>query len=182
MLRADRNGVLTWMVSEEGATVRKGDVLARIADLSAYRVTATISDIHAAKLSRGMRARVRLDGASLVDGTIENIDPRIESGIVKFSVSLDQPAQARLRNNLRVDVHVVTAGRSDALRVERGSLGQSDVEDVFVVRGDRAVRTRVRYGLAATDTIEIVSGAVAGDTLVISNMNNYEGINQLRLE
>lgn len=182
MLRADRAGILTSVVSEEGATVRKGDVLARIADLSAYRIVATISDIHAAKLSRGMRARMRLDGAALVDGIIDSIDPRIENGIVRFYVSLDQPSHARLRNNLRVDVHVIAAQRNDVLRIARGSLGQSDVEEVFVIRGDRAVRARVRYGLAGLDTIEITSGAAEGDAIVISNMNDYEGIKQLRMK
>ena len=182
MLRADRDGILTSVVSDVGATVRKGDVLARIADLSAYRVVATISDIHAAKVSRGMRARIRLDGSDLVAGTVESIDPRIENGTVRFYVALDQPAQPRLRNNLRVDVHVVTAARSDALRVTRGALGQSDAEDVFMIRGDRAVSARVRYGLAGSDAIEIVSGAAEGDALVISNMNDYAGIKELRLD
>ncbi len=32
--RSDRNGVLTWTLTDEGATIRKGDVIARIADLS----------------------------------------------------------------------------------------------------------------------------------------------------
>ncbi len=182
MLRADRDGVLTSVVSEVGATVRKGDLLARIADLSAYRVVATISDVHAAKVSRGMRARIRLDGANLVDGTVESIDPRIENGVVRFYVALDQPAQPRLRNNLRVDVHVVTEQRNAALRITRGALGQSDVEDVFVIRGDRAVRTRVRYGLAGSDAIEIVSGIAEGDAIVISNMNDYAGIEELRID
>src|SRR5688572_8591482 len=77
MMRADGDGILTWMVSEAGATVRRGDVLARIADLSAYRVVATISDIHAARLAAGMRARVKLDDV-VIGGTIESVDPRIE--------------------------------------------------------------------------------------------------------
>ncbi|HEX8252080.1 MAG TPA: HlyD family efflux transporter periplasmic adaptor subunit, partial [Thermoanaerobaculia bacterium] len=80
MLRADRDGVLTSIVNEPGATVRRGDVLARIADLSTYRVDATISDLHAARLASGMRARVALDGAQL-NGTIESVDPRIVNGV-----------------------------------------------------------------------------------------------------
>ena len=182
MMRADGDGVLTWIIPEVGATVRRGDVLARIADLSSYRVIATISDIHAAKLSRGMPARVRLDDATLVGGTIESVDPRIENGVVRFFVTLDEPAHARLRNNLRTDVYVVTARRGDAQRVRRGALGQSNVEEVFVVRGERAVRTTVRYGLAGQDEIEIASGAGIGDQVVISNMNDYTGIKELKLD
>lgn len=36
--KADRRGVLTWVVAEAGASVHKGDVLARIADLTTFRV------------------------------------------------------------------------------------------------------------------------------------------------
>ena len=61
MTRSDQDGVLTWVLPEVGATVRKGDVLARVADLSAYRVVATISDVHASKLAAGMRTHVKLD-------------------------------------------------------------------------------------------------------------------------
>jgi HlyD family secretion protein len=86
MARSDQDGVLTWVLPEVGATVRKGDVIARVADLSAYRVVATISDVHAAKLSAGMRAHVKLDDTTIIDGTISSIDPRIESGIEKFYV------------------------------------------------------------------------------------------------
>ena len=45
--KADRGGVLTWVVAEEGAAVRKGDVVARVADLRTFRVEATVSDVHA---------------------------------------------------------------------------------------------------------------------------------------
>src|ERR1051325_926425 len=59
--KADRDGGLTWVVSEEGATVQKGAVLARIADLHSFRVEATISDIHASKLTPGMPVGVKIN-------------------------------------------------------------------------------------------------------------------------
>jgi len=182
MMRADRAGIVTWIVPEAGAMLRRGDVLARIADQSAYRVRATISDIHAAKLSAGMRARVKLDDTTSINGTIDSVDPRIVSGVVTFYVTLDEPSQPRLRNNLRADVYVVTSLRSNALRVERGALGQSDAEDVFVVRGGRAVSTKVRYGLAGEKYLEVADGVREGDEIVISNMADYTGVKELRLK
>lgn len=180
MLRADRDGILTSIVGEVGATVRRGDVLARIADLSAYRVEASISDVHAAKLSAGMRARVTLDGAVL-DGTIESVDPRIVSGVVKFFVTLDQPSHARLRNNLRVDVAVITGTRSDTLVVRRGALARTNDRHAFVIRGDEAVRVPVRFGLAGSDAIEILEGVSEGDEVVISDVSEYEDVKSVRL-
>jgi HlyD family secretion protein len=181
MLRADRDGILTSIVGEVGATIRRGDVLARIADLSAYRVEASISDVHAAKLAAGMRARVTLDGAVL-DGAIESVDPRIVSGVVKFFVTLDQPAHARLRNNLRVDVAVITGTRNGTLVVRRGALARTNDNHAFVIRGDEAVRVPVRFGLAGTDAIEILEGVSEGDELVISDVSEYEDVKNVRLK
>jgi HlyD family secretion protein len=181
MLRADRNGVLTSIVNEVGATVRRGDILARIADLSAYRVEATISDVHAARLSAGMRARAILEGV-IIGGTIESVDPRIVSGVVKFYVRLDQPAHPRLRNNLRVDVAVVTGNRNGTLVIRRGALGRTNSTQAFVVRDDDAVRVPVRFGLAGTDTIEILSGLEAGDEVVISDISEFEDVAVVKLK
>jgi HlyD family secretion protein len=181
MLRADRDGILTSIVGEVGATIRRGDVLARIADLSAYRVEASISDIHAARLAAGMRAKVTLDGAA-IDGTIESVDPRIVNGVVKFFITLDQPANARLRNNLRVDVAVITGTRNDTLVVQRGALARADTTHAYVIRGDEALRVPMRFGLAGTETIEILDGAREGDELVISDVTDYEGVEKVRVK
>lgn len=181
MLRADRNGILTWIVPEVGAMVRRGDVVARVADLSAYRVVATISDVHASRIHAGMRAHVKIDEESL-GGTIESVDPRIESGVVRFYVTLDHPSHPRLRNNLRADVAVVTGTRSNALVVRRGSLGRSSGNHAFVVRGDSAVRVPVRFGLAGDERIEIVEGVGEGEQVVISDMSDYEDVERVRLK
>jgi HlyD family secretion protein len=182
MARSDQEGVLTWVLPEVGATVRKGDVLARVADLSAYRVVGTIPDIHASKLSAGMRAHVKLDDATTIDGTISSIDPRIENGVAKFYVTLDQRAHAKLRNNLRVDVFPILGSRSNVLRLRRGALGQGEREDVYVVRGGTLVRTSVHWGLTGDELIQPTDGLREGDDVVISNMNDYQGIKELRLK
>jgi HlyD family secretion protein len=57
--RADRTGVVTWAVAEEGAVVRRGDVLARVADLRSFRVETTHSDVHARTVAPVSRLRSR---------------------------------------------------------------------------------------------------------------------------
>lgn len=182
MARSDQDGVLTWVLPEVGATVRKGDILARVADLSAYRVVATISDVHASKLAAGMRAHVKLDDSTTIEGTISSIDPRIESGVVKFYVTLDQHGHPRLRNNLRVDVLPIFGSRGNVLRLRRGALGQGEREEVFVVHGDTVIRTPVHWGLTGDEMIQPIDGLREGDEVVISNMNDYQGIKELRLK
>lgn len=182
MMRATRDGIVTSIVQEEGATVRRGDVLARIADLSRFRVVATIGDMYVPRLARGMRAKVKVDDATSVWGTIEAIDPRIENGVARLHLALDADAHARLRNNLRVDVLVITGGKSGVLTIERGALGGETKTELYVVKSDRLVRTPVTLGMLSDERVEVVRGLSAGDEVVISNMNEYEGVKELRVK
>jgi len=182
MMRADRDGVVTWIVPTAGAAVRNGEVMARIADLSSFRVSATIADMYVNRLAPGMRVRVRLDEATTLDGTIASVEPRVENGQAKFFAELDDRTNPKLRNDVRVDVFALVGRRGDALRVKRGALGQTDNERVFVKRGGRLVAVPVRWGLAGENEIEILSGLAAGDEVVISNMTDYAGVKELRLQ
>lgn len=182
MMHADRDGVITSIVQEAGTTIRRGDVVARIADLSSFRVTATISDMHAASLAPGQRVRVKLDDETSLDGTISGIDPQIANGAARFEVRLDQPSHPRLRNNVRVDVFVISGRHDNVLRVRRGSLGGSESEDVFVLRGDELVRAQVRWGLAGEEALEVRDGLREGEQVVINNMSDYAGVKKLRLK
>jgi HlyD family secretion protein len=179
--KSDRAGVVTWALSQEGALIRKGDVIARLADLSSYRVDATVSDVHAGKLHAGMPAIVLVNEQPL-SGTIAAVYPTVENGVVKFTVALDDAARAGLRPSLRVDVHVVTDRKARTLRVARGPFADDPSRRAFVVRGDRAYRVPLVLGLAGVDQVEVVSGAAEGDELILSDMRDYLHLEQIFLK
>ncbi|MBZ0112262.1 MAG: HlyD family efflux transporter periplasmic adaptor subunit [Thermoanaerobaculia bacterium] len=180
--RSDRSGVLTWVVREEGATVGRGDVIARIADLRSFGVEATVSDVHAARLSPGSEARVRFDEIE-IRGHIESVHPTIENGVARFVVALERPDHPSLRNNQRVEVDVITERRAGVLRVPRSSfLPMGAVVDVFVVSGDRLQRRKVEVGLRGLDAIEIRSGLELGERIVLSDLRDHSHLTELRLK
>lgn len=172
--RADEDGVLTWIAPEEGSSVHRGDVLARVARLDAFRVEAHVSDVHAPRILAGLPVRVVVDGKAL-PGTVSSVYPKIEEGAVKFAVELADPRSSALRQNLRVDVLVVTGAREGSLRVRRGPMvqGGDGSREVFVVRGDGAVRTRVTVGLSGRDYVEVTDGLQEGDEVITSDMSDY---------
>lgn len=180
--RSDRAGVLTWVVPQEGTTVRRGDVIARIADLDSFRVEGTVSDVHSSSLHPGQAVRVKLDDQTL-DGRLASIDPTIENGAVKFKVDLADARNPRLRNALRVDVLVVTDVRANALRVPKGPFAQGgQTEEVFVVQGDHAVRRRVRLGLTGDEYYEVLDGLAPGNVVIVSDMKDYTHLDRIDLK
>jgi len=179
--RSDRDGVLTWVVPQEGTTVRRGEVLARIADLDSFRVEASVADVHAAKLVPGRPVRVLVDGSPLA-GHLSQVYPTIENGAVRFVMELDDPSDGRLRNNLRVDVLVVTDLRDDVLTVRKGPYARGgSVQQVFVLRGDRAVRTRAQFGLSGHEDFEVIEGLKLGDEVIVSDMQEYLHLDEVKI-
>jgi HlyD family secretion protein len=179
--RADMDGVVAFVVSEEGATVRGGQAVARIARLDAFRVEGTISDIHAARLKSGMPARVEVAGRRL-DGGVSTVLPAIEGGAAKFVVELADPSDPALRQNLRVDIHVVTDRREGVLSVPRGPFASGGVaQPVFVVEDRRLINRPVRVGLAGYERLEIIDGLTEGQTIVLSDMRDFAHLETVRL-
>ena len=178
--KSDRDGVLTWVVSQEGALVRRGDVIARIADLTSFRVDATVSDIHAGRLRTGMTAVVRVNDLDL-QGTVTDVFPTVENGVLRFTVALAEASHAALRPSLRTDVLVITDRKAHALRIKRGPFADNVARQAFVIRGDRAVRVPIEVGLSGVDDLELRSGASEGDELIISDMKDYMHLSEIRI-
>jgi HlyD family secretion protein len=179
--RADHDGVVTWTLTEEGATVRKGDAIARLADLSAFRVEGTVSDVNAARMAVGLPVRVDI-GELKLRGSVAAIDPTIRDGVLTFTVALEDKSNAALRPNLRVDVFVLTEPKARALRVARGPFATGEGEQsVFVLRGSMARRTRVRLGVASPTHLEVLEGLVEGDEVVVSDMSDYLHAGELKI-
>jgi HlyD family secretion protein len=180
--KADRKAVLTWTVTEEGVAVKKGDVIARLADLSSFRVEASVSDLHANRLSVGQEAIVQLNENDRLAGTINAIQPAVKDGAVTFSVALAQRGSPLLRANQRVDVLVMTGRKDRALRIVRGPFADGDGQrEVFVIRGSRAVRTTARLGMASATHLEVLDGLVRGDEVIISDMSTHLSERELAL-
>jgi HlyD family secretion protein len=179
---AEREGVLTWVVPSEGIAVRRGDEIARVADLSAFRVEATVSDVHAGRVSPGLSVLVR-SGDLLLDGRVASVRPTVENGVVTLEVDLDQSRHPGLRHNLRVDVFIITERVADTLRIKRGSfLNIEGRRAVFVVRGDRAVRTPVTFGITNFETYQIIEGLAEGDEVILSDMSKLLHAREVKLK
>lgn len=168
-MTSDRDGVLTWVVAEEGATLTRGAIVARIADLGSFRVDATISDVHAQQLSVGLPVRVKI-GDDLLPGVVSNVLPAIQNGTITLSVRLDDPSNPLLRSNLRVDVLIVTDRRESALRIRKGAFATANGSvEAFVISGNRADRRTVRLGMSGVDSYEVVDGMAEGDEVIVSD-------------
>jgi HlyD family secretion protein len=182
-ISSQQPGVLTWVNDNLGATVQTGDALARVADLSRFRVRATIADTYADQLHPGDAVLVRLGPGTDLRGTVASISPAVDKGTVTFYATLDQDHHPALRANLRADVFVTTRAHRAVLRLKNGSYYQGGQEQpVFVLSGGRAVRRMVHFGDSNADYVQVLSGLRVGEEVVVSDTKAYAETPELRVE
>lgn len=182
-IRADRAGVLTAIAPEVGASIGQGQEIARIADLSSFRVDVTVSALHARRLQEGLWVRLRINEEEYATGHIARILPTVAGGTIQLEVELEDSAHALLRPNQRIDAYIVTARKDRALRLKRGPAinGRSGLHEVFVVRGHTAVKTEVRIGLANFEYYEVEEGVLEGDEVIISDVKDYLHLDEVQI-
>lgn len=181
-ISSQQPGVLTWVNDNLGSTVQAGDPLARVADLSSYRVRATISDAYADQLHEGDPVVLRANGTDL-RGSISSISPAVDKGVVTFYAQLDDNHNTALRANLRADVFVITKSHRNTLRVKNGPFYHGGQEQaVFVQKDGRLTRRTVRLGDSNFDYVQVVSGLRDGEEVVVSDMKEHEDTPELRLK
>ncbi|MER2999369.1 efflux RND transporter periplasmic adaptor subunit [Pontibacter populi] len=181
-VRASHKGVITWVKNEIGSTVNTGDVIARLADLSSYKVKATIADTYADQLKVGGNTIVRINNTDL-QGTISSVEPTVSNGIVTFYVALQEKAHQLLRPSLRADVFVTTASKGNVLRVKNGPyFNTAKGQQVFVVLDNEVFRRAATIGVSNVDFVELEYGVKPGDVVVISDMADYQHADKIKIE
>jgi HlyD family secretion protein len=178
-VQAARPGVVTWVNRNIGAMVREGDPIARIADLSSFKVAGTISDNMLDQVSNNMPAIIRTNDI-LLRGHIINISPSVSNGLVSFDVQLDDRNHKALRPNMKVELYLVTQTRSNVTRVANGAAFKgAKSQDIFVLKDGRAERRTVSTGLSNFDYIEIISGLKPGEVVISTDLSDYKNTREI---
>jgi HlyD family secretion protein len=179
---ASRAGVVTWINKNIGAAVREGESLTRIANLSSYKVTGSISDNYIDQLHTGLTAVIRINDVQ-IRGTVVNIYPAVQNGIVSFDIQLAERSNPIFRPDMKVDVFLVTARHDNVLRVPNGpAFKGTGLQDVFVMQDGKAVRRAVHMGLSNFDYVEILDNVQAGETVITSDMSEYKHATEITIE
>jgi len=176
---ATRTGVVTYVNKNIGANISQGETLARIADLSSFKVTGSISDSYLEQLHNGMPVIVKINDTQL-RGIVSNVYPAVQNGIVSFDIRLDERNNKQLRPNMKVDVYLVTAVHSKVMRVANGpAFKGASPQDIFIYHNGKAERRSVHTGLSNFDFVELKDAVKPGDMVITSDMSEFKNSKEI---
>ncbi len=178
---ASRNGVVTWVNKNIGAAIREGEALARIADLSSFKVQGSISDNYLDQLHNAMTAIIRINETQ-VRGTVTNVQPSVQNGVISFNIQLNDNNNSLLRPNMKVDVFLVTSSKNNTMRVQNGAAFKgASSQDIFVLNNGKAERRTVHIGMTNFDFVEIMDNVKPGEVIITSDMSAYKNAKEITI-
>lgn len=181
-VKATTEGVVTWVNGDIGTSIKPGEQVAKIADLNSFKVEGSISDSYGNYLSLGSAAIVKIQNQEL-RGTISKIQPAVSNGIIKFTVDLDEKNHVALRPSLKVDVYVVTSFKENIVKVKNGAFYKgAKTQNVFIVKDNVAYRKTVNIGESNFDYVELQNEVEPGDLVIISDMKDYQHIDEVEIK
>jgi multidrug efflux pump subunit AcrA (membrane-fusion protein) len=107
------------------------------------------------------------------------------NGTRTVDVALDGPLPAGAVPNLSVDGTIDLERMSDVLYVGRPALGnENSTLSLFKLdaEGKGATRVPVKVGRASVQDIQVIEGLKEGDTVILSDMSRWDGVDHIRLE
>lgn len=178
----DRAGVLTWVNETIGAAVNEGEILAKLADLSSFRVEGSCSDMYADQLKTGLPVIVRINETDL-RGAITQVKPSVKNGVIQFAVELTDKRNTVLRPNQKVEVFVVTNRSTQAVRVANGPAFKGKKKQTIWILTSPTTATRrdITTGLSNFDWVEIKSGIQPGERVILTDLSQYEHLEKLTI-
>lgn len=169
---APSGGVIILRSVEVGDVVQPGRRLLVLAVAGETRISAQVDEKNLALLAVGQAATVSADAFPdrRFAARVISISPGVDAqrGTVETKLVVPEPP-AYLRSDMTVSVEIETAARSSALVIPvRALQGMGIAEPTVAVAVDgRAELRKVRIGVQGAGRVEVLSGLVAGDRVLI---------------
>jgi HlyD family secretion protein len=163
------------------SSVAKDAPLLTVVDLSALEVEIKVTESLARDLRPGMSADLE-GGGHHWQGTVSGVSPEVVAGQVTARLRFGDEKPAGLRQSQRLSVRIFIDRRDNVLMVDRGSfVDQEGGGFAYIVHGNVAERHPVQLGAASIAKVEILDGLSAGDQIVISGTDAFNGAQRVIL-
>jgi HlyD family secretion protein len=182
-VRSGLSGVLQALPVEVGQQVAPGTNLARVSDPTRLKAEVRIAETQARDIVIGQVATVDTRNG-IIKGRVSRIDPAATQGTVLVDITLEGALPQGARPDLSVDGTIEVERLTNVLHVGRPVQGQpNSTIGLFKMEADgvHASRVQVKLGRTSVNSVVIVEGLNEGDTVILSDMSQYDNVDRIRL-
>jgi HlyD family secretion protein len=185
-VRAGTAGVLQEVTVEVGQQITPGTNIARVADPTSLKAALQIPETQIKDIALNQPAVIDTRGGGTINGRVSRIDPAARNGTFTVDVRLEGPMPQGARVDLSVDGTIELERLDDVLYVGRPATGGGGQATVSLFKltpdGREAERVQVKLGRTSVNNVEVVDGLKQGDTVILSDTSQWDGVDRLRLD
>jgi HlyD family secretion protein len=169
---------------ELGQWVNPGMELARVARPGRLKAVLRVAETMARDITVGQKAEVDTRNGK-VPGHVMRIDPASTQGTVIVEIAMDGDLPRGARADMSVDGTIEIERLPNVMHVARPAYGSAEsTVGIFKLNenGGEANRVNVKLGRASVNSIEVVQGLAVGDSIIISDMSQWDNVSRVRLK
>ena len=175
-VKATTNGVVQQVSLALGEQVQVGGSVALIADQRSLFAELQVQENKVSDITLGQTVVVDTR-SNKIYGEVIRIDPAVNAGMVQIDVKLNSELPNDARPDLTVDGLIEVSNIADALYVQRPVFTPrySDA-GLYKLINDKefAQKQKVKLGQSSVNQIQILSGLVVGDEIIISDTTTWQ--------
>ena len=185
LIRAPRSGQLTSLNAEIGESKARGERLGQIDDVDRFKAVALVNEFYLNRVRQGQQAILDINGREY-RLEISKIYPEVQSS--QFEIDLrflnDAPRDIRRGQTLQMRLVLGDTAERATLLANGPFFNDTGGAWVFVLDADGRIADRrdVQFGRRNPNSIEVVSGLLPGDEVIISSYANFIDVDRLFID
>ena len=163
------SGMVAQRMVKQGNLVTLNMPVYRIVNTQYLEAVMNVPEREMALIKQGMTVRMQVDAipGQVFTGRVDRISPVMDAGSGTFRVTSAFDGQQILRAGMFGRFEVLYDSRENVLTVPRTALLEDETDPaVYIVRGNKAVRTALKLGYSNCEFSEVVSGLKPGYRII----------------
>lgn len=185
LIRAPRSGHLTSLNAEIGESKGRGERLGQIDDVDRFKATAMVNEFYLNRVRVGQEAQLKVNNRDY-RLEVSKIYPEVQASQFEVDFQFIGDAPPDIRRGQTLQMRLVLGDTTDrALLLTNGPFfNDTGGAWVFVLGPDGKIATRrtVQLGRRNPSMIEVESGLLPGDEVIISSYANFIEVDRLFID
>jgi HlyD family secretion protein len=185
LIRAPRSGQLTSLNAELGESKSPGERLGQIDDVDRFKAVALVNEFYLNRVRLGQQALLDINGRNY-RLEINKIYPEVQASQFEIDLKFLGEAPVDIRRGQTLQLRLILGDTEErAVLLTNGPFfNDTGGAWVFVLDPDGKVATRrqVQLGRRNPNSIEVESGLIPGDVVIISSYANFVEVDRLFID